>query len=273
MKTVKYIWLLGLLALWLAGEPLFAVAARSTIFVTYGQAGAMTPPTTLSGVSTYSFNNLPLGVDSSANWEEVGSFQTVNVASANSNGGASGSQYMADGLNGVTQTTLTLNTASSYLGLWLSAVNSSEVIDFYSKSGSLLAEFTTANLLKALPATYYGNPNSGTLHGTDPTQPFAYVNFLATSDIAWSSVVFKDSTGGGTFQADNIATRSKAYNPSSDGAMPGIQFEMITNGVETAIAIAPEPNPVLATLLIGGISAGGSILRRIRTASSKAVLA
>jgi len=176
---------------------------------------------------------------------------------------------MADGLNGVKQTTLTLNTASSYFGLWLSAANSSEIIDFYSKTGSLLAEFTTANLLAALPSTYYANPNSG----ANATQPFAYINFLATSDVAWSSIVFRNSTVDGTFEGDNFSSRVTAYNPSTDGTMPGTEFEIIHAGTETAIgiAIAPEPSPMMAALLIGGVSAGGSILRRVRKASAKVV--
>jgi len=265
MKILKHILPLGMLALWLAGEPVFAIAARSTVFVTYGQPGATA--STFGGVSTYSFDNLPQGIDTGATWTGVGSFNTLDILSADAKGGASNSQYMADGLNGVQQTTLTLNTASSYFGLWLSAANSSEVIDFYSKTGSLLAEFTTANLLKALPSTYYGNPGSG----ADATQPFAYVNFLATSDIAWSSIVLRNSTADGTFQGDNFASRVAAYNPTPDGAMPGTEFETIHGGVETAVGItlAPEPSPMMAALLIGGVSASGSILRRIQKALPK----
>jgi hypothetical protein len=251
MRRLEITFFAGILTL--MAQASFAVAP-GLIYATFEDAGAMT--SAVQNTSTYNFNSLSLGANTSVNWSGVGTFDQLNVAAADQNGGASNSQYLADS----SSTKLTLTSSSSYFGLWLSAADSSDVIDFYAKSGLLLGEFTTANLLKALSSTYDGNPNNG----GDATEPFVYVNFYGVGTTAWSSVVIR--TTGGTLDADNLASRVAGY--SSTEGMVGTEFETISATKETAVAIAnaPEPNPKMAALLIGGIGIIGSLFRRIRKA-------
>jgi len=259
MKTNKAILALGILSV-------FAFAqARATVIVTYAeQPGAET--SSVVNASTYTFNDLSTGVHSNVEWDGVGTFNKLNVLSADQYGGAGNTKYAVEGLGSVSQTILNLNSPSGYFGMWWSAGDASNVLDFYSGAngtGTLLAEFTTANLLKALPKAYYGNPNTGTNAGKDASEPFAFINFFATPGSTWSSVVFRNSSNSG-FEGDNYTSRVTVYNASTDGAMPGVVLEAINGTQEVSLAQAPEPNATFAMLLLGGLSAGGSFFRRIK---------
>ena len=259
MKTTQAILALGILSL-------FAFAqARATVIVTYAEnAGAET--SSLVNSSTYTFNNLSTGVHTNVEWDEVGTFDKLNILNADQYGGAANTKYAVEGIGSVSQTILNLDHASGYFGMWWSAGDASNVLDFYSGAngtGTLLAQFTTANLLKALPKAYYGNPNTGTYAGKDAGEPFAFINFFATQGTAWSSVVFKNSSSSG-FEGDNYTSRVAAYNASTDGSMPGVILEAINGTQEVSLAQAPEPNATLAMLLLGGLSAGGSFFRRFK---------
>jgi len=92
-------------------------------------------------------------------------------------------------------------------------------------------------------------------------EPFAFINFFATPNTSWSSVVFRNSSNSG-FEGDNYASRVAVYNPTVDGAMPGIVLEAI-NGTQE-VSLIPEPNATFAMLLMGSLSAGGSLVRRFK---------
>ena len=259
MKTYKMILALGAIFV------LPFAAARATVIVTYAEKpGAET--SSVVNASTFTFNNLSTGVHTDVEWEDVGTFDKLNVHSYDQYGGAGNTNYAVEGLGSVSQTILNLEHASGYFGMWWSAGDAANVLDFYSGAngtGTLLAQFTTANLLKALPKAYYGNPNPGTFNKQDSSEPFAFINFFATPDTSWSSIVFKNSSSSG-FEGDNYTSRVTVYNASTDGPMPGVIIEAINGTQEVNLALAPEPNATFAMLLLGGLSAGGSFFRRFK---------
>ena len=257
MKTFKVTLALGIIAVFSFTQ------ARATVIVTYAEQ----PGAEISSVvnaSTFDFNSLSTGVHTNVEWDGVGTFDKLNILKADQYGGAANTKYAVEGLGTVSETILNLDNSSHYFGMWWSAGDASNILDFYSGangSGKLLAEFTTANLLKALPKAYYGNPNTGTYAGKDAGEPFAFINFFATPDVAWSSIVFRNSSSSG-FEGDNYTSRAIAYSAAVDGPMPGIVVEAINGKQE--VALVPEPNATLAMLFVGGLSVGGSFFRRFK---------
>lgn len=239
--------------------------AKATVIVTYAEA-PKAETSTLVNTFTYNFDNLALGINTNVGWEGVGTFDQLNIKHADQYGGANNTDYSVQGVgSSVSKTILNLDSPSGYFGLWWSAGDASNVLDFYSGAngtGTLLAEFTTANLLKKLPKTYYGNPNTGTFSGKNSSEPYAFINFFAVEGTAWSSIVFRNSSSSG-FEADNYTSRTMAYNPSTDGAMPGVVLEAI-NGTQEVLVQVPEPHATVALLVITGVSVGGSLMRRVR---------
>jgi hypothetical protein len=234
-----------MLSLVTTGRRFIGIAATFALF-TAGEAGAavlatyngspQTITTTVNGATVVTFDSLPLGVNSNVplmdGATQVGTFDLIRVLSGGPYGGANASQYITPV---DPQTTLTFASSAHYLGIWWSAGDQSNVIDFFSGS-TLVAEFTTANLLQALPAAYYGNP-SGPYQGSDPTEPFAYLNFFATGSTSWDSVTFRN----GQFESDNYSSRSAVWNPGVEGVYPGVIFESIDGTTEEAITATPEP--------------------------------
>jgi len=242
---------------------LAAAQSEATVIVTYAEQPGIVASTFIHS-STYDFNSLTAGVHSNVAWDGVGSFDTLNILNADQYGGANNSMYAVEGLGSVSKTVLNLNSPSSYFGLWWSAGDAANVIDFYSGAGgtgTLVAEFTTTNLLKALGGAYKGNPTPGPFLGKDAGEPFAFINFFATPNSAWSSVVFKNSAGSG-LEADNYASRVAVYDPTTDGPMPGVVLEAI-NG-KTEVSLVPEPNATMAMILIGAVSFSSTLLRRFK---------
>lgn len=254
MKTFKLTLAAALLTL--LAQSAFAVGAKNTIFVSFNAAGSTS--TSASGASTFNFDSLTAGLNSSAVWSGVGSFSSLNVAA---NGGVGNSETLADG-SGVS-TTLNLTTPSSYFGLYIEKATPSETISFYNNSGTLLGTFTTADLLKDLPITYYTDPNTG----SRTAQPFAYINFEAAPGSSWSSVVLTSKSG--SFVADNLASGTTA-------SLPGTALEYINTVSNTEVnqapaadlsglaVMTPEPSPAWAVGVLCCLTAGGSVVRRFR---------
>ena len=240
----------------LLAQSAFAVGAKNTIFVSFNAAGSTS--TSASGASTFNFDNLSAGLNSSVVWSGVGTFSSLNVAAS---GGEGNSEALADGRG--TSTTLTLTTPSSYFGLYLEKATPSETISFYNKAGTLLGTFTTANLLKDLSVSYYTDPNTG----SRSSEPFAYINFEAAPGSSWSSVVI--TTQSGSFTADNLAS-------STTASLPGTALEYINTVSNTEVnqaaaadlsglaVMTPEPSPAWAVGVLCCLTAGGSIVRRFR---------
>ena len=271
MKPIKAILSLSLLTL------IAAARAQATVIETYAEdPGYRHETSSLVDTATLTFDSLSTGVhnkvgDSALTWAGVGTFNQLDILKADQYGGAynadtgKSTNYSVQGVgSSVSQTILNLNNPSAYFGLWWSAGDASNVLDFYSGkdgTGTLLAEFTTANLLKALPKSYYGNPNPGSNSGKDAGEPFAFINFFAVEGTTWNSIVFRNSSSSG-FESDNYTSRVAAYDPTTDGAMPGVVVEAI-NGKEE-VTLVPEPSAKWAMFLIGGLSLGSPLFRRSR---------
>lgn len=196
---------------------------------------------TLSGTQVETFDNLPTGVSKNVVWNGVGTFDQLNVIPANIYGGApdanfaKGSPYAVEGLNSIKTTTLTLNAPSSYFGLYWSAGDAANDLKFYNGK-TLVADFTTANLINMLPNAYKGNPNPA-FKGADYGEKFGFINFLGGTGTSWDKIVFSNTTSSG-FEADNYTTRLTGWNPAIDG-LPGTPVVDVTtkNGVESIAKI------------------------------------
>jgi hypothetical protein len=181
--------------------------------------------TTLNNTNVQTFDNLK-GVNSNVVWEGVGTFDQLNVIPANVYGGApskdmpNGTPYAVEGIGQVAVTTLKLNAASSYFGLYWSAGDAANDLKFYS-NGVLVADFTTANLMNLLPKSYYGNPiEEGSNAGGNKGEPYGFINFIGDANTSWDTIVFGNNHGSG-FEADNYTVRTNGWNPAQDGELPG----------------------------------------------------
>ena len=242
------------------------ISRGSSLIVTYAeQAGAMN--STLSGTSVYDFNNNPLGKSTNVAWSGVGTFDQLYVLNADTYGGATdathpnGTRYSVQGVGtSVLKTTLSLDEASSYFGLWWSAGDAKNVLQFYN-GDALIAEFTTANLLAALPADYFGNPRNRSL---DRSEPFAFINFFGDANTAWDRIVFQNNGSSG-FESDNYTTREMAWSANTDGALPGVPVAMVSGTTTTKVttaslagtrwaAVPGAPAPPMPLLVAFGIA-------------------
>lgn len=232
-------------------------SAHASLIVTYAENPGV-ENSTLTGTSVETFNSLTAGTKyTNLQWTDngtaIGSFNSVYINAADQYGGAgsSGSNYAVEsasvgGSNHVTTSTLTLNTASAYFGFWWSAGDPNNTVDFYSGS-TLVAEFTTQNLMNFLPSGYDGNPRSPST--LDPSEPFGFINFYGVNGVTFNKVVFIDTQSSG-FEADNYTVRSAAWGTQTGetGSTPGVVLETITGTTQTEI---PEPGSLL--LLAGGL--------------------
>jgi len=147
------------------------------------------------------------------------------------------------------ETTLTLNQPERYFGLWWSAADRSNELQFYS-GNTLLETFTTADLIKfinSLPAPerkqYNGNPNPPPLKGQNGGEPYAYVNFFAdptNKNVTFNKIVFINDGNTG-FESDNH-TIAATYSSTTP---------------------IPEPS-TMAMMGIGGIALVGMLAIRAR---------
>ncbi|WP_392482538.1 hypothetical protein [Nostoc sp. C110] len=189
-------------------------------------------------------------------WTGVGSYTNTLIVDKDQYGGANGTGKYFDvdtsrSGNGQTVSTLNLTTAQSYFGLWWSAGDANNVLEFYSK-GTLVERITTADVVSyiaKLPnntsTSYYGNPNSPT---QNKSEPYAFINFY---DVAGTFDQVKFTNVGGTgFESDNhtVATGYKS----------------ITGNVIRAV---PESSSVLGVFAIGFVGAASVMTRRAKKKS------
>jgi hypothetical protein len=234
MKTTS------LLIIALAGTllPTTRMLAEGSVVVTYAENPGQ-ETSSLTGTQVENFNNLPLGIDTNVAWKGVGTFNQLYVKSADQYGGATdathpnGSQYAVEGEGSVvTSTTLKLNQSVGYFGMWWSAGDAANVLDFYNNQ-TLVAQFTTASLLGSLNSAYDGNPRNKSL---DSGEPFAFINFYGSAGTTWNKIVLTNNASSG-FEADNFTVRQTTYNPSTDGPMlPGVPVARVTGTQTTKLS-------------------------------------
>jgi len=248
---------------------LTAALARADAIVTYAESpGAQTPDSALNA-NVQTFDSIVPGDYSSKRtagaatiynnfvWAGVGTYSAVAVRTANEYGGADGTGYYpvtstSSSLGDLETSTLTFDTPQQYFGIWWSAGDSKNVLQFYDGS-TCVALFNTQNLVDKLPSTYDGNPNKAFL-GQDSAEGFAYVNFFATAGTEFTSVVFTNNGSSG-FESDNHAVADWVVGD----AMVGVGLEQV-NGAGTITELdtdygdtpvgAPTPNVAGASLLL-----------------------
>lgn len=213
-------------------------SAHAFDMIITAREGAGAESSTMPNTYQETFDNLPTGVNNNVSWSGVGTFDTVNIKNADVYGGAAGSKYAVEGLGVVNKTTLTLNSPSSYFGLWWSAGDAANVLNFYN-SGNLVGSFTTANLINLLPNSYKGNPDTALWYqGQNSGEKYGFINFIADKNTTWDKIEFTNSGGSG-FEADNYTSRVGAWSPSVDGSLPGTPYLRLKDGVYTAISSLP----------------------------------
>ncbi len=258
MKTSSSLTLLAASFVWLSAQ-----AASADSVITFAE-DPKAFSTSLQRASVFDFNDLTPGLHKNVAWGNVGTFDQIFVLKPNQYGGAPdaanprGTNYSVQGVGSpVKQTTLTLNTPSSYFGMWWSAGDRANELTFYN-GNELIAQFTTRNLMELLPRSYYGNPidrrmNSG--------EPYGFINFFGDSKTKWDRIIFSNVTSSG-FEADNITIRENQWSGTQDGALPGIPVAVVDGGQVTKVtklsgkwlAAAPgAPAPPLALLVAFGV--------------------
>ena len=272
MKLIKAALILGLTAVLT-----FSTEAGDMI-MTYGDPGVT--GSSVGNVSVFNFDSLSLGVHSNVPWSGVGSFDALSIAAANLYGGAADAAYpngspyaiqsTSGALGGVSRTTLTLSTPSSYFGMWWSAGDSANVWTFYS-GGNQIAQFNVANVTSALPAAYFGNPTPGPNHGADAREAFAFINFYGYAGTTFDRIVMSNPQGSG-FEYDNVTVRVGAYgtNPGDRSTLPGVPVShVVNNGAEIVFspstpAISTQPVPEPAVFPILALAGLGALSRLIK---------
>jgi len=239
-KTLRW----GACAALTLGTLLGTTAMADPVFtVTYLAAGVQTPQGITSnyenfnsiavtnGTATTNFNG------SSITGTYTGQFE---IMPANAYGGAGGTgSYLAQQYK--QSTTLTLSQSVNYFGLWFSALDTGNLLQFYD-NGTLVYSFTPTDFIADVGVCgggnlYCGNPNNG----QDPDQQFAYINFYDIGS-TFNQVVFSEGPGG-NFESDNNAVAN-------------------VNSGTTGTVISPTPEPSGIVLLGTGIAGLAMVLRR-----------
>lgn len=232
--------------------------------VTYEAAKVMNSP--VQNSYTYDFNSIGTGVKSNVSWTGwggTGTFSSVKINPFDVYGGANSSNYTF--ANDSTQTVLTLSTGVSYFGIWWSAGDGGNVLDFYSGASKI---FTfTSSVMNSLGSAYYGNPNTGTYSGGNSAEKYAFINFFVQSGAQIDKIIAR----GSNFESDNWTLRDPAYGTlAGDGTvLPGTavaQYNVNDLGIQTTVTDLAQintssvPEPSVFSLLALGL--GGLVLLR-----------
>ncbi len=214
-------------------------AAQASVIITYAEDPSSNL-SSLSGTQVFNFNTTAIGKSSNVSWKGVGTFDQLYVKPADAYGGAAdalnpkGSLYSLQGAgSGVLASTLKLESESSYFGMWWSAGDAKNVLEFYN-GDTLMGRFTTASLMDPLPASYDGNPLNRSINRGEP---YGFINFFGDEKTSWDRIVLTNNGSSG-FESDNYTTRVAAWNPLVDGALPGVPVAIVEGGKTTSVTTA-----------------------------------
>ena len=206
-----------------------ALPASAELIITYAE-NPESNLSSLANTNVFTFNDLRTGVDKKVAWKGVGTFNQLYVKGTDMYGGAvdaanpKGSLYSLQGAGTeVLSSTLTLDKSSSYFGMWWSAGDASNKLEFYNGS-KLVGAFTTASLMEQLPDTYFGNPKDRSL---DSYEAFGFINFFGDPNTTWNKIVLSNNNSSG-FESDNYTTRVAAWDPLVDGVLPGVPVALVS---------------------------------------------
>jgi hypothetical protein len=185
-------------------------------------------PTLWPGIGTTDIPCVSSGVDT---------FGGATTEEAVPTRGGVGTSYAT--VTGMTMT-LTLDEPQTYFGLWWSAGNGSNYLNFYSDD-QLVGSFSCDTIIAALNSQtlssgggtqytvqdYFGNPRDGSNGG----EPYAYLHVFASSGKTFNKVVFS----GDGFEFDNV-TVAKGKNDT------GVNLVHI-DGPDPEPTLTPTPTP------------------------------
>ncbi len=207
------------------------VTASANAGITFSYEAAGVETTTVSGASTETFDSVAAGVISSYYSSAIGgTYSSGEVVAADQYGGAGGSQYDVTGLGHTTSQSLTFTAAKTYFGMWWSAGDAANVLEFYS-GGSLVDSFNVNDVTASLSSAYLGNPDASHL-GQDASEYFVYLDFTGTDGTTFDQIKFNNPTSSG-FESDNHSVYDQPIN------VPG-----------TNVYPVPEPSTVVAGALL-----------------------
>lgn len=243
----------------IAALALAPVISNGQILVSYAEAPGEYHSTLLYTVS-YGFDDRDPGNYSNVD-TAVGTYDTITINPVDQYGGAgnpSGSNYVVQGANGVNATELSLNDSVGYFGLWWSAGDNQNVLEFYSDS-TLVARFTTDSLLNAITSRggYNGNPATGSLGGANSGEPYAFVNFFGEENTTWNRIVFSNTSGSG-FESDNHTIRDKTWGGYTEEVGKPLPGHLVARVSGTEITVIPEAS----TAALGALASLGLLIRR-----------
>jgi len=245
----------------LIGAGSFSMSYADSFVVTYAPAATQAPNTTTlcGGASTcwIGEETFPTAsVPTNANFSTIattgapsGSITGVysghlTIAGANQYGGAGGTDYFATVSKNSYTLTLTASGTSTgvpgvnYFGLWFSALDTGNQLQFY-EDNTLLYTFTPA-LFSSLVGKctggnqFCGNPTTNFLN-QDSSEQFAFLNFY-DMDGYFDKVVFTETSSAG-FESDNHTV--------------GYMNPVVPTGTE--VGATPEPGSIV--LLLSGLIA------------------
>jgi len=233
---------IGILALVCAIWGLTPGAASAGLVVTAEAPGVQSSQ--VSGVITENFDSFAPGAYPAGVAGAVGTYgPEVSIQPADVFGGAGGvgNYFTPSPLATTATSTLTLPGAEAYFGLWWSAADASNTLEFFS-GGTLLGTFDPTTTLAALGAGYFGNPTP-TFLGGNAGEKYVYLNFIGTTGTTFDEIRFTSAL----FESDNHSTRAAALTEPFPGTI-------IVGGI-TAV---PEPSTwlLLATGLGGLLGYG-----------------
>lgn len=215
---------------------LITIPVKAELIITYAEDPGLNQ-SSLSGTQVFDFNSMSIGYQKNVSWEGVGTFDQLYINKADAYGGAAdatnpkGSLYSVQGAGTpVTGSTLQLDIASSYFGMWWSAGDPRNVLSFYSGE-TLVGTFTTSSLLNLLPSTYDGNPINRKINSGEP---YAFINFYGDEKTTWDRIVLTNDGSSG-FESDNYTTRVAAWDPATDGALGGVPVAIVSGTTTTAV--------------------------------------
>lgn len=234
--------------------------AHASVIVSYAESPGE-QATQVQNTKTMTFDGIGTGFKTNLAFAPggtvMGTYDQITIKNSDQYGGAYNTPYAT--VSGYTST-LTLASNIAYFGLWWSAGDPANILEFYSDH-QLVAKFTTDNLVNVLPTTYKGNPTSGFL-GQNSSERYAYLNFFGQSGTTWDEIRITNAGSSG-FESDNHSVRVEAFDEETEGPLPGVVFESVDGLNVTQITPTPEP---ASMFLIGagmlGISFGVRRRRR-----------
>ena len=238
-----------------------ATYAVGQLNVTYSGAGALTSSVQDVIVFDFDYNQELVHWYSAGTYIGVFGGGDLYIQSADSVGGAGGTGNYVKGA------TLTLNTPASYFGLWWSAGDGSNKLNFY-LSDTLVASFGTS-ILNSLSSAYNGNPNPGEFYQQNGGEKYAFINFYGADGFTFDKIESIDGDYG-YFESDNWTLRNPAYGSAMYSAtenanvLPGTYIGSLSTN-PNSVSVNPNINApavpeassisyaVIASLVLAGV--------------------